>query len=137
MRLCEGGGPLETIEWSSSGEWICFRDQQGLHVVKPDGHDAQLLQPAAAGFTFAPDGASVYVLRRSAEHHWELVRVSLPGGIESERRLLKVPREATVSGLRLHPDGKRFIATLEASHLDLWILDGFSPPRKRFARLGW
>jgi hypothetical protein len=50
---------------------------------------------------------------------------------------LKVPRQAFLSGLRLHPAGDRFVATVETSRLDIWILDGFSLGGRRLARLGF
>src|SRR5579871_5623553 len=83
VRIALGGNAASKLEWSPSGEWIAFSEGDELRAVSPSGGAAGLLAKGAATFTFARDGASVYLVRRGSTHKWELVARSVPGGVES------------------------------------------------------
>lgn len=49
--------------WSPDGEWICYRGNDGLHLVRPDGTDDQLVMegPIDRGrVSWSADGSRIY-----------------------------------------------------------------------------
>jgi hypothetical protein len=50
--------------------------------------------------------------------------VDVDSGIEKKFVTLDIPPRNTLAHLSLHPDGKRFLTTVETEASDLWIMDG-------------
>ena len=54
-------------------------------------------------------------------------------GVERGATPLNLPRDATVSGFSLHPDGNSVATSVAIARYDIWILEGFAPPSSWFA----
>ena len=130
VRIAVGGGAASTVEWSPAGDWICFSEGDDLRAVPPFGGSPITLARDVATFTFARDGRSLYLVRRSAGRGWELVPLSLQDGEEGRPVPLALPPEAIVTAARLHPDGRRFVLSVSTWNRDIWVLDGLH-------RRGW
>jgi len=126
VRLGEGGESGVIVEWSPSGEWICFGDGSGLHLVSPDGKAQRLLRKIRPpAFGFSKDGSKVYLIRRPSNQGWELAAISVRNGEERKITDLNLPPDAQVAGFSLHPDGQRFATSTGTTKRDIWILEGF------------
>ena len=128
VRITAGGGSDTTIEWTSSGEWVCFRDSAGIHLVAADGSRARLLHGPAAAFALSQNGHMIYVADRGADRSWMLTPFQIPGGQRGKTVSLGLSSEATITALSLNPDGQKFAASLRFRKRDIWILDGFDVP---------
>ncbi len=128
VRLAAGGTASGALDWAPSGAWLCYTDQGILFALPADGGALATLQPVAA-FAFAKTGDEVYVIRRGKDSAWQLARLAIPSGQERWHVSLDLPSDTAVSGLRLHPDGKRLVLAEGSSHRDIWILEGFAPRR--------
>jgi Tol biopolymer transport system component len=137
VPIADGGSATSKVEWSPSGDWICFNEGQEVHAVRAEGGTPVTIARNAATFTFARDGASIYSVRRASSRRWEMVRVSVPGGVEAKPVALKLPPEAIVTSARMHPDGSRVVLSVSIWNRDIWILDGLQPSgwRSWFGRL--
>ena len=102
-------------------------------MVSPAAGAPRTIYRGAVTFTFARDGSAIYVVRRGRERKWELVPISVPGGVEGRPAPLNLPAETMVSDARLHPDGKRFVFSVGKWRRDIWILEGL----KRRGWLAW
>jgi eukaryotic-like serine/threonine-protein kinase len=128
VRLAAGGTASGALDWSDSGAWICYTDQGMLYSLPADGGTPTPMQQVAA-FSLAKRGDEAYIVRRAKDSTWQLARVAVPSGAERWQAPLALPADATVSGLRLHPDGKRLALAQGSSLRDIWILEGFAPRR--------
>ncbi|HUI55055.1 MAG TPA: protein kinase [Bryobacteraceae bacterium] len=127
----DGGAAGSKLEWSPSGDWICFSEGDALRVIAPSGGTAAPLAKNAATFTFARDGGSIIVVRRNSMRKWELVRVSVPAGLEGKPVPLNLPPQHEVTGARLHPEGRRLVLSVSAWNQSIWILDGLRKGGRR------
>jgi hypothetical protein len=67
---------------------------------------------------------------RSTE--WQLYSIHLETGAEKMLAAVDLPAATeTVFGFSLHPDGKRFLATVANNPYDIWMIEGFPPPHAR------
>ena len=149
MRVGGGERPLDLgtfgcrPEWSPTGEWIlCIgtpgTDQVRSLLISPDGKQVRDLAPGLAGFgapvrpaTWSHDGKSVYS-NTSFTH--EIVRIDWKTGaatkvIRYPATLRFMSRSGGTKPFSLSPDGKSLAATVAWSEGDIWILEGFDPPR--------
>ena len=125
------GGVFET-DWSPDGKWICYQKGDALSLVSADGKTQKMLNTSGTAFGFSRDGAIVYVVRRrKATREWELAEITVPGGQEKKVTLLDLPATANVAGFSLHPDGKRFLTSIARWPYDIWMLEGFDPPKPK------
>jgi serine/threonine protein kinase/WD40 repeat protein len=122
------------ISWSPTGDWILYSDGLGLRLTPAAGGESRdLTDRPSASFGFSRDGRRVY-FTRSDGARWALWSVQVPSGLARKERSLDVPASAALRGFSLHPDGTRFLASVEISREDVWILSGFA---ERRARLPW
>jgi Tol biopolymer transport system component len=134
-ELASGVGPAG-LDCSPTGEWLCYRRADGLHLMTLDGkQDHMLSRTTPVVFGFSKDGAKIYAIRRGARRTWERVIIDVRTGAESNVAELNLPPSATLRGFSLHPDGKRFATTIGTTRSDIWILGGFTLPRRGFAAL--
>jgi len=139
VSLGGGGKPIQLIpvsderlvrpQWSPGGDWLTWLPKDGLALVSPDGSRTELLSGApgwqgAVGFT--KDGSEVVAIRANEDHHFAIESID----IHSKRRrvIRDLGPQTSVHGFSLAPDGKSFLTTLERTHSDIWILDGFPKP---------
>lgn len=140
------GGPTQ-VAWSPTSEWIAWAVDK-LVLYSPDGKQqkkvgSDVINQAIA---FSKEGKtlySYYLDRR--EFKWVLEAID---GASGQARLVGVlPIEAgsQVRSLGMHPDGKRFLATLNKGNPDIVLLEGFEQGkmgvhacvwRKRFGSSG-
>ena len=130
VPLTAGGGAGSKVEWSPSGDWICFSDGDELRAVASSGGTAITLAKNSAVFTFTRNGSSILIVRRDSKRKWELVPVSVPGGVEGKPIPLNLPPENEVTDARLHPGGQRLLLSVSTWNQAIWILDGLE-------RHGW
>ena len=122
-----GNSPGFPISWSPAGDWIAFSPQHGqkLCLVSPDGKSERtLLNNGYWDWAFDRTGARIYGVRRGEGRKWEFWSIEVSTGIEHKIVTLDVPPEQNLYHLSLHPDGKRFLASVEITSSDIWIIDG-------------
>jgi eukaryotic-like serine/threonine-protein kinase len=127
--------------WSPTGAWIAYRQDDGIHLVSPDGGVRRKLSARPAlYFDFSRDSSILIALARGPAREWLLVEIDVASGSERRVRALPFDRSVTLSGLSLHPDGRSFATSMATDRRDLWLLEGLQPPRTRgfalFRRFG-
>jgi Tol biopolymer transport system component len=135
-----GGKPITLLEtsfgyetvWSPSGEWICYSNSDGLQIVSSDGRTNRLMTKTnSSDFGFSRDGSTVYVLRRG-DHRWEVASIDVRTGIETKASQLVIPPNTVVAGFSLNPSGKSFATSIGTSKHDIWLLEDFRLPGRRW-----
>ena len=136
-RLCD---PISSnssnvwIEWSTHGDWIGFRQADGIHLVSAGGGPTRRVHGPAAAFTLSRDGTTLYLIRRAADRHWELASLGVPDGAEKTSVRLNISPDDLVRDMSLHPSGNRFVISIGSLKRDIWILDGFAQKHGVFGR---
>ena len=116
------------IAWSPAGDCIAFSVGQELRVISPDGKQTRTLSKTGfRAWTFQRDGSHIYGLRRGKDRRWELGSIHVATGIERSLVALDLPPGVDVGVMSLHPDGKRFLTSINKTTSDLWIIDGVPP----------
>jgi Tol biopolymer transport system component/predicted Ser/Thr protein kinase len=124
------------IQWSPAGDWIAYRSARGTSMISPDGKPPRTLTARnLLAFAFSKDGAQVYgVLRNTAGEGalWQLHSIDVKSGADRLLAPLDFPAyTANIAGFSLHPDGKRFLTSIAKWPYDIWMLEGFDPPRPK------
>ncbi len=134
------GGPAaddySMIQWSPAGDWIAYRSADGTSMISPDGKNPRTLTAHnLLAFAFSKDGARVYgVVRNTAGEGalWQLHSIDVKSGADRLLAPLDFPAyTANIAGFSLHPDGKRFLTSIAKWPYDIWMLEGFDPPRQK------
>src|SRR6202011_2257144 len=103
-----------------------------FYVITPEGKGERLLsQSDYRTAVFSKDGHILYVLRRNAKQH-ELLVVQIPDGKIIRTIPINLPSSDQVTDLALHPEGDRFMVAAGRWEYDIYILDAFHMPRRRF-----
>jgi serine/threonine protein kinase/Tol biopolymer transport system component len=140
VRLTEemcGVGPA----WSPDGAWIaCSMSAAGMSLVPADGGP-----PKALGQGYGPwgvwsrDGELLYVVRVQGDLRELGALRWRTGTFQPLNRLppslVILEREMHGGRMSLSYDGRSLIATAERATGDIWILDGFRPPRPFWKRM--
>ncbi|HXS98186.1 MAG TPA: protein kinase [Candidatus Limnocylindrales bacterium] len=138
VRLGPAAGGGSGTDWSPNGEWICQEYRGGLQLVSSDGaKHVSIASPGTGAFAFSRDSATLFAIRLSSGRKWELARFSVPSGAPAGSSPLDLPVGSTVSGMSFKADGKTFITSVGQARLDIWLLDGFNLPRRRFPFGSW
>jgi DNA-binding winged helix-turn-helix (wHTH) protein/Tol biopolymer transport system component len=130
--------------WSPDGRWIACGHRDGmLLLVSPDGSHRRTIPspewPTSRGFVlvWSRDGSTLYeASSRSGQKAW-LDAIDVKTGKShrvaeyDEFVRFDSPVNYSLSG-SLAPDGKSFFTTAASSKSDLWILDGFPQPRRKW-----
>jgi WD40 repeat protein len=133
-----GGGTAVTLKsglksptpivWSPTGDWISYVDADGVHLMNAAGGSHRLLTADPALYwEFAKDGKSLHVIRNSTSRRLELVTYDVGTGQRKTTRTLDLPM-GRVSGLSLHPDGRRFLTSVIRFEYDIWLIEGLLRP---------
>jgi hypothetical protein len=89
--------------------------------------------------TWSPDGALVYVVRLTDDLRLELVSIDSTASPVRERLLADLgpsrPVNNRLKGLSVGPDGRTLVTSVPNMQGDLWLLEGFRPPRSILDRL--
>jgi len=73
-----GAGHVGGLMWSPDGEWLAFKGEDGIYLVRPDGSElTQLLPGSAASVQWSPDGSRIALVRQGV-----LWMANLDGSIE-------------------------------------------------------
>ena len=129
--------------WSPDGHWIaCGSFSQTLLLVSPDGKQRRSLpspvRPASQNFVlvWSRDAETIYVAS-SLTAKARLDAIDVRTG--RSRKITEYPRELTFSTPNtyslsgsLSRDAKSFATTVINTKSDLWILEGFPRPRRRW-----
>ncbi|MCC6265493.1 MAG: serine/threonine-protein kinase [Bryobacterales bacterium] len=119
--------------WSPAGDWILCSGRK-LKLISPDGSQARELVGTYSGAGWSIDGKLIYAARRAGDRVL-IERVDpATGNIE---KLTEYPTDGPQPQGRLSvsADGKSIAFTASAGDSDIWILDGFKPPRTLWKRL--
>jgi serine/threonine protein kinase len=124
VRIANAGSASGSMAWSPAGNWIAFGEGEDLYLVSPEGGEPLMVARGVSAYMFNRDGSGMYVIRRAADHTWELVPIAIPSGSAGKPVRLRLPADASISAPRLHPDGTHFMLSIGAWKRDIWILDG-------------
>ncbi len=117
-----------------SAEWILAdAGTAGLYLISSDGKRERRLSPrpldARAAALFSGDGRQVWMLLRpdaDGPGGWQLVTIDIHAGIERRVSDVDLPLDITgFAGISLHPDGRRFVASVPSFHYGIYMLEGF------------
>ncbi len=125
-----------TIEWSPTGEWILYPSAEGVSMISPDGSmTGKLTARNLQAYAFSRDGQQVYGIYRNTTGEgpqWQLHLIGIKGGTDKMIAALDFPvSTSTAIGFSIHPDGKRFLTSIAKWPYDIWMLEGFDPPRPK------
>jgi Tol biopolymer transport system component len=124
----DGGLP----QWSPTGEWITFMDDDGWHLISPDGKTIKNLgKITTSHLTFSLDGKKLYGLREENQHQYLFSMDTAGGPLKTIAEIGKdyAPRTNSSPGYRLSvaPDGTCAIYSIATSKSSLWLFEGFKP----------
>jgi Tol biopolymer transport system component len=130
--------------WSPDGQWIACADwgESAILLISPDGKRSRKLpSPARTGAqdfvtVWSRDSSTIYVASSSSDPA-RLDAIDIRTGATRKIADLgsglsfELAVNYMLSG-SLAPDGKSFATTLAKRTSDIWILDGFAPPKRRW-----
>jgi serine/threonine protein kinase/WD40 repeat protein len=122
--------------WSPDGQWIASQNDDGLVRIPAAGGKPELITSAPVlCVTWRPDGKRLVALTESeTPGHFAMIEIDPATG---DTRLLNpdlgsIPiANQPIRGFSLLPT-QGFITSLASARSDIWLLEGFEPPR-----LGW
>ena len=125
-----------TIEWSPTGEWILYPSAEGVSMISPDGSVVgKLTNRNLQAYAFSQDGKQVYGIYRNTTGEgppWQLHLIGIQGDTDKMIAALDFPvSTSTAIGFSIHPDGKRFLTSIAKWPYDIWMFEGFDPPRPK------
>jgi serine/threonine protein kinase/Tol biopolymer transport system component len=134
--LKEAPGMVRVPEWSPAGNWIAW----GTELISPDGKTTKSLRDRGSFYyMFSQDGKLLYGLRSENDRQ---VLFSIEIATDAEKVIGPIsldftPRSFIHPSIRfsLAPDGKSFVYGSARSRTNLWMLEGFTRPKRRFAGL--
>jgi Tol biopolymer transport system component len=134
--------PVSPVRWSPSDAWIAYNGRDGLSLVSPDGKSTRLLQDEPwLAFSWSADGRQLFGIRQSDDlRHLTFVSVDIES--KAERVLGADFAPIPISGNPVRgftrASATTFVTALARVRSDVWLLDGFQPPRTLWDRFtGW
>ena len=148
IRIGAGGSPVVLSDqacefvpsWSPDGSRILCSRNGVLYTISADGGSPELLgkeyEPLAA---WTRDMRYIFAIR-NAEGKRQLGKLDWKGGgfqpiIDVPKQWFMNTEELDQVRLSLSADGKSLATTVVKHSGDIWILDGFQPPRSLWQRL--
>jgi dipeptidyl aminopeptidase/acylaminoacyl peptidase len=131
--------PFARPQWSPDGQWILCQTSDGLMLVAPDGGASRTLSTADwIAYAWGNDAKTVYGLRTGDDtHHFLLAALDVASGKETivNANLGTIPQaNQPIRGFsRIRGEG--FLTSVARVRSDIWLLEGFRPPARGFARL--
>jgi serine/threonine protein kinase len=128
------------VEWSPSGDWIAYVSRQGVSLVSPETHKTRLLTARKlVAFGFSRDGHFMFGIERDTTGkgaQWQLYQIDVATGIDKLLAPVDLPASVgELAGFSMHPDGTRFLTSVTKSPFDIWMMEGFNPPKTWLDRL--
>ncbi len=146
IRVGSGEKPVPIREpwcrlaaWSPSRDEILCADNSGTVLLSPDGKQTRDLGARVSAAAWSPDGKSIYAIRIDGgpEHlyrvdpvtaKWEQL-ADLPPGFRS------VGFWGGIARLSPSPDGKSIAVSVLVYDGDIYVLEGYQPPRTFWQKL--
>ena len=105
-------------------------------MISPDGSVVRKLTALnLQTYAFSKDGKQVYGIYRNTTGQgpqWQLHSIDVKGETDKMIAALDFPvSTSTAIGFSIHPDGKRFLTSIAKWPYDIWMLEGFDPPRPK------
>jgi serine/threonine protein kinase len=124
------------IQWSPRDDGILYMDAGGMSMVSEDGKTVRKVTSRKLNaYGFSKDGGQVFGIFKNTTRdgaEWQLYSVNVATGAEKMLAPLEFPAfTGSVNGFSLHPDGKRFLTSIAMWPFDIWMLEGFDPPRPK------
>ena len=120
-------GGAAPIAWSPAGDWIAWA-ADALRLYSPDGKQIRELSGGNRHpeIGFSSDGKTLFAYYRNQDDRkWVLDEFDVSSGRSRRVGNIQIDPTMTLTGFRMHPDGKRFMATLGKSNTDIVMLEGF------------
>jgi Tol biopolymer transport system component len=132
--------PYSPLQWAPSGEWIAFNGQDGLSIVSPDGQTTKVVAEGAwLAFAWSEDSRQLFGIRQSDDYkHLTFTSVDVRSGVERVLAANLAPMPVANDPVRgfTRVSATTFLTSIVRVSSDIWLLDGFNPPREGFwARL--
>jgi serine/threonine protein kinase len=123
--LQDHGAGADGVAWSPAGDWIAWASRN-LTLYSPDGKQQRKLNDnGRQSIAFSRDGKTLYGYYREQPGHWAIDAYDVATGRSRRVGAFALDPAVTLQDFSLHPDGKRFLATLLRTNLDIVMLEGF------------
>jgi serine/threonine protein kinase len=132
------GARVYLSDWSQTGEWITYHDDNGWNLMSSDGKTSKFLGKIETSYlAFSKDGRLLYGIQtgeteadRDRATLFSLDPVTLKQKVIKELGKELVPSTNFHPGIRfsLEPDGKSFVYSTGKHRSDLWMLQGYRQP---------
>ena len=131
--------PLSSVQWSPNDKWIAYNGRGGLSLVSPDGKSTRVVldQPWMT-FAWSQDSRLLYGIRQSDDfRHLTFASVDIESKAERILSADFMPLPVAGQPVRGFTRVSRTTFVTSISHVrsDIWLLDGFQPPRTLWDRL--
>jgi Tol biopolymer transport system component len=128
--------PYSPLKWAPSGEWIAFNRGDGLAIVSPDGQTTKVVaEEAWLAFAWSEDSRQLFGIRQSDDYkHLTFTSVDVRSGVERVLAANLAPMPVANDPVRgfTRVSGTTFLTSIVRVSSDIWVLDGFNPPREGF-----
>jgi hypothetical protein len=127
------------VQWAPNGRWIAYNSRNGLSIVSPDGKEKRVLHEETwMAFTWSADSDRIYGIRPSDDSsHLTFTSVDIRSGAEHvlgpDSMALPVSAQPVRGFTRV--SATTFLASIARVRSDVWLLEGFQPPRTLWNRL--
>jgi serine/threonine protein kinase len=125
-------------DWSPTGDWITYRDENGWNLISPDGKRTKFLGNIHTDYlAFSKNGKLLYGIQTGETEAdanratlFSLDLVSLKQRVIKELGKDFIPTSNLLPGVRfsLAPDGKSMVYSTVQYRSDLWMLQGYRHP---------
>ena len=122
--------------WSPDGQWIAAQNDDGLVRIPAGGGKPELITAAPIlGVTWRPDGKRLVALTESeTPGHFAMIEIAAANGdsrfLNADLGSIPIANQP-IRGFSLLTE-QGFLTSLASARSDIWLLEGFEPPR-----LGW
>jgi Tol biopolymer transport system component len=122
-----------TPSWSPAGDWILCSGRTAK-LISPDGSRVRELSGIFGITAWSNDGKRIYNVRRAEDR---VVIEQLDPNTDKRETLTEYALDGPypIRRFSVSADGKSIGFMAQAGDGDIWILDGFQPPRSLWERL--
>ena len=121
--------------WSPDGNWIAAQTDDGLVRVPVDGGKPQPLAAIPMLAVAWPDNGRIVALTESeTPGHFAMIEILVPSGevrnLNDDLGSIPIANQP-IRGFSFMPE-QGFLTSLASARSDIWLLEGFRPPREPF-----